>query len=95
MLVRGGVQVRPLVSYERYSLTLSLSVSSNLCLLLSLLKVTLASVGRKEANVVTMSRGVRVQADAAIEACVDRSFDLVVVPGVRARSCCLGREPSP
>ncbi|TYZ67472.1 hypothetical protein PybrP1_010294 [[Pythium] brassicae (nom. inval.)] len=44
-------------------------------------EVTLASVGRKEANIVTMSRGVRVQADVAIEACVDRSFDLVVVPG--------------
>lgn len=43
----------------------------------------LASVGRKEANIVTMSRGVKVQADLAIEACVDIAYDLIVVPGVR------------
>uniref|UniRef100_K3X6B2 DJ-1/PfpI domain-containing protein n=1 Tax=Globisporangium ultimum (strain ATCC 200006 / CBS 805.95 / DAOM BR144) TaxID=431595 RepID=K3X6B2_GLOUD len=44
-------------------------------------KVTLASVGKKSENIVTMSRGVKVQADLAIEACVDLQFDLIVVPG--------------
>ncbi|DBA04489.1 TPA: hypothetical protein N0F65_011037 [Lagenidium giganteum] len=44
-------------------------------------QVTMASVGRKDENIVKMSRGVKVQADLAIEACVDLSFDLIVVPG--------------
>lgn len=52
--------------------------------------MTLASVGQKEANIVTMSRGVKIQADLAIEACVDLAFDLIVVPGVRCRCCCPG-----
>lgn len=43
--------------------------------------VTLAVVGKKPDNVVTMSRGVKVQGDVAIESCVDRSFDLIVCPG--------------
>ncbi|RLN89629.1 hypothetical protein BBJ28_00017980, partial [Nothophytophthora sp. Chile5] len=41
-------------------------------------KVTLASVGLKTQNIVTMSRGVKVQADLSIETCVDLSFDLIV-----------------
>lgn len=46
-------------------------------------RVTIAAVGGKPQNIVTMSRGAKVQADVAIEACVDRAFDLIVVPGVR------------
>lgn len=45
-------------------------------------KVTIAAAGRKPENVVTMSRGAKIQADAAIEALADREFDLIVVPGV-------------
>ncbi|KAL0585797.1 hypothetical protein ABG067_004520 [Albugo candida] len=44
-------------------------------------KVTIASVGKNEENIVHMSRGVKVQADLAIEACVDLQFDLIVLPG--------------
>ncbi|TMW56782.1 hypothetical protein Poli38472_006792 [Pythium oligandrum] len=44
-------------------------------------QVTVASVGQKEENVVKMSRGVKVQGDLAIEACVDLSFDAIIVPG--------------
>ena len=44
--------------------------------------VTLASVGRKMQNIVTMSQGTKVQGDIAIEACVDLSFDLIMCPGV-------------
>lgn len=40
----------------------------------------------------TMSRGVKVQADLAIEACVDIAFDLIVVPGVRL-SCFADQLP--
>jgi 4-methyl-5(b-hydroxyethyl)-thiazole monophosphate biosynthesis len=47
------------------------------------MKVTLASVGRKMQNIVTMSQGTKVQGDIAIEACADLSFDLIVCPGVR------------
>jgi hypothetical protein len=56
-------------------------------------RVTIAAVGGKPQNVVTMSRGAKVQADVAIEACVDRAFDLIVVPGVSQRlpSCTQGR----
>ncbi|UIZ23579.1 hypothetical protein KXD40_007738 [Peronospora effusa] len=43
--------------------------------------VTLASVGRKMQNIVTMSQGTKVQGDIAIEACVDLSFDLIMCPG--------------
>ncbi|GLE11549.1 hypothetical protein PINS_up024024 [Pythium insidiosum] len=43
--------------------------------------VTLASVGQKDQNVVRMSRGVQLRADLAIEACVDLSFDAILVPG--------------
>lgn len=49
------------------------------------LQVTLASVGHKPQNIVSMSRGVKVQADMAIEACVDLQFDAIVVPGVSLR----------
>ncbi|CAH0478954.1 unnamed protein product [Peronospora belbahrii] len=45
------------------------------------MKVTLASVGRKMQNIVTMSQGTKVQGDLAIEACVDLSFDLIMCPG--------------
>ncbi|KAG6943907.1 hypothetical protein JG688_00017369 [Phytophthora aleatoria] len=45
------------------------------------MKVTLASVGRKLQNVVTMSQGTKVQGDMAIEACEDLSFDLIMCPG--------------
>uniref|UniRef100_A0AAV1UET5 DJ-1/PfpI domain-containing protein n=1 Tax=Peronospora matthiolae TaxID=2874970 RepID=A0AAV1UET5_9STRA len=45
------------------------------------IQVTLATVGSKSKNVVTMSRGVMVQGDAAIEECAGKSFDLVVCPG--------------
>ncbi|EGZ12391.1 hypothetical protein PHYSODRAFT_317487 [Phytophthora sojae] len=45
------------------------------------MKVTLASVGRKLQNIVTMSQGTKVQGDIAIEACVDLSFDLIMCPG--------------
>ena len=48
------------------------------------MKVTLATVGRKLQNIVTMSQGTKVQGDMAIEACVDLSFDLIMCPGVRA-----------
>lgn len=48
------------------------------------MKVTLASVGRKLQNIVTMSQGTKVQGDIAIEACVDLSFDLIMCPGVSA-----------
>ncbi|KAE8911411.1 hypothetical protein PF005_g1285 [Phytophthora fragariae] len=44
-------------------------------------QVTLATVGSKKDNVVTMSRGVKVMGDVAIEACAGKSFDLVVLPG--------------
>ncbi|KAJ0389522.1 hypothetical protein P43SY_010446 [Pythium insidiosum] len=44
-------------------------------------QVTVASVGQKEQNVVRMSRGVGLRADRAIEACVDLSFDAILVPG--------------
>lgn len=47
--------------------------------------MTLASVGHKPQNIVRMSRGVNVQADLAIEACVDIQFDAIVVPGVSLR----------
>lgn len=46
------------------------------------MKVTLASVGCKLQNIVTMSQGTKVQGDIAIEACVDLSFDLIMCPGV-------------
>ncbi|POM67814.1 hypothetical protein PHPALM_16115, partial [Phytophthora palmivora] len=45
------------------------------------MKVTLASVGRKMQNIVTMSQGTKVQGDIAIEACADLSFDLIMCPG--------------
>lgn len=48
------------------------------------MKVTLASVGRKLQNIVTMSQGTKVQGDIAIEACGDLSFDLIMCPGVSA-----------
>ncbi|CAI5735557.1 unnamed protein product [Peronospora farinosa] len=48
--------------------------------------VTLASVGRKMQNIVTMSQGTKIQGDIAIEACVDLSFDLIMCPGVRSRN---------
>jgi len=44
-------------------------------------QVTLATIGNKPQNVVTMSRGVKVQGDVAMEACAGQSFDLVVLPG--------------
>lgn len=44
--------------------------------------VTLASVDQNDANIVKMSRGIKVQADMAIESCIDRSFDAIIVPGV-------------
>ncbi|ETP27136.1 hypothetical protein F441_00322 [Phytophthora nicotianae CJ01A1] len=45
------------------------------------MKVTLAGVGRKLQNIVTMSQGTKVQGDIAIEACVDLNFDLIMCPG--------------
>ncbi|ETM56768.1 hypothetical protein, variant [Phytophthora nicotianae] len=48
------------------------------------MKVTLAGVGRKLQNIVTMSQGTKVQGDIAIEACVDLNFDLIMCPGVSA-----------
>ncbi|KAH7472219.1 hypothetical protein PRIC1_005318 [Phytophthora ramorum] len=45
------------------------------------MKVTLASVGRKLQNIVTMSQGTKVQGDIAIETCEDLSFDLIMCPG--------------
>ncbi|KAF1775086.1 Class I glutamine amidotransferase-like [Phytophthora cactorum] len=44
-------------------------------------QVTLATVGDKPDKIVTMSRGVKVQGDVAIEACAGKSFDLIVIPG--------------
>ncbi|UIZ22912.1 hypothetical protein KXD40_004019 [Peronospora effusa] len=44
-------------------------------------QVTLATVGNKPQNIVTMSRGVKVQGDVAIEECTGKNFDLVVCPG--------------
>ncbi|KAG1682953.1 hypothetical protein DVH05_018326 [Phytophthora capsici] len=44
-------------------------------------QVTLATVGNKPDNTVTMSRGVKAQGDVAIEACTGKSFDLIVIPG--------------
>ncbi|TDH67336.1 hypothetical protein CCR75_006928 [Bremia lactucae] len=44
-------------------------------------EVTLATVGNKPNNVVTMSRGVMVKGDMAIEACAGKSYDLVLIPG--------------
>ncbi|KAL3661382.1 hypothetical protein V7S43_013585 [Phytophthora oleae] len=44
-------------------------------------QVTLATVGNKPNNIVTMSRGVKVQGDVAIEACTGKCFDLIVIPG--------------
>ncbi|KAI9914623.1 hypothetical protein PsorP6_008515 [Peronosclerospora sorghi] len=44
-------------------------------------QVTLASIGKKPQNIVTMSRGVKVQGDVGIEECIGKSFDLVVCPG--------------
>jgi len=41
-------------------------------------QVTVASVGERQ---ITASRGVRIVADCAIEACRDRDFDLIVLPG--------------
>lgn len=46
-------------------------------------QVTLATISSKPQNIVTMSRGVKVQGDVAIEECAGKSFDLVVCPGVR------------
>ncbi|KAF4321652.1 hypothetical protein BBO99_00001169 [Phytophthora kernoviae] len=43
--------------------------------------VTLATVGIKPDNIVIMSRGVKVQGDVSIESCVDKTFDLIVLPG--------------
>ncbi|CEG37840.1 Putative transcriptional regulator DJ-1 [Plasmopara halstedii] len=43
--------------------------------------VTLASIGRKLQNIVTMSQGTKVQGDIAIEACTELSFDLIMCPG--------------
>lgn len=51
-------------------------------------QVTLATVGGKKDNIVTMSRGVKVQGDVAIEACAGKSFDLVVIPGVSHINYC-------
>ena len=48
------------------------------------MKVTLASVGCKLQNIVTMSQGTKVQGNIAIEACSDLSFDLIMCPGARA-----------
>ncbi|CAK4724039.1 hypothetical protein LEN26_004039 [Aphanomyces euteiches] len=43
--------------------------------------VTLAAVGGDEKNVVKMSRGLHIKADVSIDECVDKSFDLIGLPG--------------
>ena len=47
------------------------------------LNVTTAAVGRKADNLVTMAHGIRVQGDVAIEDCADKTYDVIVLPGVR------------
>ncbi|CEG35091.1 Putative transcriptional regulator DJ-1 [Plasmopara halstedii] len=44
-------------------------------------QVTLATVGKNPNNIVIMSRGIKLQGDVTIEACVGKSFDLIVIPG--------------
>ena len=52
-------------------------------------QVTVASVNELQ---ITASRGVRITADCLIDACVDREFDLVVLPGGMPGAENLGRS---
>ncbi len=45
--------------------------------------MTLACVGGKKSKMVKMSRGLHIQADKSIEECMDKNYDVIVLPGVR------------
>ncbi len=45
--------------------------------------MTLASVGGNDDKMVKMSRGLHIRADATIDECSGRSYDFIVLPGVR------------